>query len=103
MLTYRDGPPEIMRGNQLDSCTTVYIPPIDEFLLERMTIARGTNYSLKVSNAPSIILVYEGSGNIKGHQVVSAKRGTAVFVIAGANVECQATEDMTILKCTCKI
>ena len=86
---------------RVDENTTVYVPPIEEFLLERIEITVGDHFN-KVSKQGSIILVYEGNGNFQvGSDELAVDKGTVVFICAGSTLQCQAQTSMILLSCGC--
>ena len=62
MLTYQDGPPEIMNGEPIDKYSKVYQPPAEEFQLTKCVIPAGATHQLQSAKGHGMILVLDGSG-----------------------------------------
>ncbi len=65
MLTYTDGPPHILQGQELGPFVMRYLPPVDEFLLDRATLEAGSQATLPGTPGVSIILVLTGGGTLE--------------------------------------
>jgi len=65
MLTYIDGPPHIVQGVEIAHNVHRYKPPVDEFLIDRVSLAAGSNATLPSAPGVSIILVLSGSGTLE--------------------------------------
>merc|ERR1712045_729336 len=56
MLTYKCTTPTITRGEQVDPCTLLFVPPVEDFAIEIVEIPAGSRYILKQVRSPSVIL-----------------------------------------------
>ncbi|GKY96199.1 hypothetical protein MPSEU_000579800 [Mayamaea pseudoterrestris] len=93
MLTYKTCRPETTFGEAIDSCTTRYIPPVQDFCVEQIVVPANARYEIANVNSPSVLLVIEGDGKLEQERIVSlpvsfgvstfCSAGTAVTVIAG--------------------
>ena len=90
MLTYRAGVPVVLDGERVDTSTTRYVPPFDEFMLETVTVAPGATYELTKSQGPSVYLVHRGSCVVGGE---NARRGSVLFAAAGDETVVAAGEE----------
>lgn len=64
MLSYADDPVQVSPGDRLDEYTTVYSPPVEEFILFKHEIPGGEKQTLQETTAPTILIVVSGSGYI---------------------------------------
>lgn len=62
MLTYNDGPPTIMTGDNIDEFSTVYKPPVQEFQLTKTVVPPGETYEIAPAKGPGMIMVMGGQG-----------------------------------------
>jgi len=74
MLNYRNaGPPKVMSGtpSPISQTCVMYRAPIDEFALELSAFPKGSKGDIPMNNndAPSILLILSGSGEIAGRKV----------------------------------
>eukprot|EP01116_Phalansterium_solitarium_P009059 TRINITY_DN2306_c0_g1_i1.p1 TRINITY_DN2306_c0_g1~~TRINITY_DN2306_c0_g1_i1.p1 ORF type:complete len:421 (+),score=169.19 TRINITY_DN2306_c0_g1_i1:248-1510(+) len=87
MLTYRTGAPTVLRGDSSDGVRHTYPAPIDDFLLETLTLPADSTYDVGGRPAASILLCFEGCGQVCWQQqqqqhTLRLQRGTVVFVSA---------------------
>lgn len=102
-LTYSTGPPQILRGEEIQEFVTRYDPGFDEFEVCRVVIPPGKDTLLPPGGGPSVLLVLGGRGEVtatatplggeegKGQgsassllkKSFSAKKGDVLFVPAG--------------------
>ncbi|CAL0308267.1 unnamed protein product [Lupinus luteus] len=98
MLTYNQGSPEILRGTPLNPYVNRYIPPFEEFEMDRCVLPEGETVVFPAIPGPSIFLVTVGEGTMnttgspKG-QVVT--EGDVLF--AAANTEISVTSSASKL------
>lgn len=64
ILTYQDGPPEILTGECLDDNSILYQPPAEEFQLTKYIVPPGKTQQLHSANGPGVLLCLEGSGRV---------------------------------------
>jgi mannose-6-phosphate isomerase len=102
MLTYTQGPPEVLKGSPVDSAGRQrrYAPPFDEFQLEHVRLSAGEGVDTSFNEGPGILLVVAagegaaaevvagGAGLVAQGSVASAglRRGDIYFVTAGARL-----------------
>lgn len=68
-------------ASQLSARTTLYDPPIPEFAVLRVVLLAGETEQHGPIAGPSIIIVTEGSGDIKwGEEILATSEGDVVFV-----------------------
>ena len=104
MLTYSQGPPDVLTGSRIDTHSAVYSPPFDEFELTAIDVDAGDKYVQgNAQESPSILLCLEGEDvavrivdertaqrwdGCGGAAVqMTCSRGTVVFIVAGARLE----------------
>jgi mannose-6-phosphate isomerase len=80
MLTYNAGAPVVLDGESVDTNTTRYVPPFDEFMLEIVTVGMNESYTVSPSPGPCVYLVMKGGGVVGDAE---AKRGSVLFAAAG--------------------
>jgi len=100
MLTYNCGPIDILEGEEEDSNTRLYRPPIKEFLLHHTR----TKNSAKLSsnNTGSILLAYEGEATLNdGKKEEKVKSGDVLFIPAGVEVKVDTSAQIGLLRCSC--
>ncbi|CAK9150695.1 unnamed protein product [Ilex paraguariensis] len=64
MLTYKQGFPEILQGLPLNPYTTRYLPPFDEFEVDRCILPQGASAVFPAIPGPSIFVVTVGEGTM---------------------------------------
>jgi mannose-6-phosphate isomerase len=64
MLTYKQGVPEILQGVALNPYVTRYLPPFDEFEVDRCHLPQGEMVEFPRVPGPSIVVVTFGEGII---------------------------------------
>jgi mannose-6-phosphate isomerase len=97
-LTYGQGPPEVLRGAKSAASPHLacYRPPFREFELWRYTPPAGTLEVLPPPDGPLLLLVQHGAARVTcGHQSRQLKRGDVYFVAAGAELQFEASQDVT--------
>ena len=65
MLTYIDGPPRILLGDEIGAGVRRYATPADEFLVDRVALAAGGTATLPSVPGVSIVLVLDGRGTLE--------------------------------------
>lgn len=65
MLTYKDGPPEIMEGEKLDQYSVRYQAPVDEFQLIKYVIPPSTKHDVPAARGTGLVLCLCGTGWIR--------------------------------------
>ncbi|XP_015881334.3 mannose-6-phosphate isomerase 1 [Ziziphus jujuba] len=69
MLTYKQGYPEILQGVPLSPYVMRYLPPFDEFEVDRCNLPQGESAAFPAVPGPSIFLVMQGEGTIRTNSV----------------------------------
>ena len=93
MLTYNQGPPEVMHGTQIRDYTYRYSPPMDEFQVERMDIPAGCVATIPAVGGPGMLMVQHGSAtSLCGWNVGQVKRGDVFFVPANTEIKLQTND-----------
>eukprot|EP01119_Soliformovum_irregulare_P005376 TRINITY_DN17143_c0_g1_i1.p1 TRINITY_DN17143_c0_g1~~TRINITY_DN17143_c0_g1_i1.p1 ORF type:complete len:404 (+),score=137.88 TRINITY_DN17143_c0_g1_i1:126-1214(+) len=101
MLTYRDGPPPIIKGVETSKFSSEYVCPTEEFLLTKTVLPKGTTYPLGKMDCASIVLVFKGDGMMQaGRDVHQVRDGSILFVPANFQVEIKSTSPTTVLRCS---
>eukprot|EP00192_Tetraselmis_astigmatica_P010955 CAMPEP_0117690242 /NCGR_PEP_ID=MMETSP0804-20121206/25014_1 /TAXON_ID=1074897 /ORGANISM="Tetraselmis astigmatica, Strain CCMP880" /LENGTH=364 /DNA_ID=CAMNT_0005503259 /DNA_START=237 /DNA_END=1331 /DNA_ORIENTATION=+ len=107
MLTYNQGPPEVMQGTQVRDYTYCYSPPMDEFQLERMDVPAGCVASIPAVPGPGMLLVQHGmAASLCGWKAGQLKRGDVFFVPANTEVQLQAKDSdlkLWVANVSCKV
>ncbi|XP_059670593.1 mannose-6-phosphate isomerase 1-like [Cornus florida] len=89
MLTYKQGPPEILQGIPLNPYTRRYLPPFEEFEVDRCVLSKGTSTVFPAIPGPSIFIVVEGEGTMCTSSEDIVTEGDVLF--AAANTEISVT------------
>ncbi|XP_047336806.1 mannose-6-phosphate isomerase 1-like [Impatiens glandulifera] len=85
MLTYKQGFPDILEGVEVDPYTRKYLPPFEEFEVDRCILPEGVSYNLRAVQGPSILLITKGEGkSFEDDDVVS--EGDVLFVPADTEI-----------------
>ncbi|BEJ10771.1 hypothetical protein CspHIS471_0101930 [Cutaneotrichosporon sp. HIS471] len=99
MLTYEAGPAEKQELQphefNRDPTTLLYDPPIDEFSVLRVHLARDEMTTHRPIEGPSIAIITNGEALIKwaGSGSIPVARGDVIFMGAGVEYKWQATQD----------
>ena len=85
MLTYREGPPAIVEGEEAAPNRRVYRPPVPEFQVEMLAGAGAA--TLEAHGLPALLLVLDGEAELQapGLPAVPAARGTSWLAPAALN------------------
>lgn len=92
MLSYRQGPPKILSGDQIYPLTKRYAPPFEEFEVDVSILPDGDCVVLPAIPGPSVILVLAGEGIMsqfvgKEKCRSTLKRGDTYFIPAGVRLD----------------
>ena len=97
MLTYNQGPPEVMQGTRIRDHTFRYSPPMDEFQLDRMDVPAGCSATIPAVPGPGLIMVQHGcAASLCGAAMGQLKRGDSLFVPANTEIKLKAHEDAPV-------
>ncbi|WWC92563.1 mannose-6-phosphate isomerase, class I [Kwoniella dendrophila CBS 6074] len=106
MLTYEAGPgnkqllkPTIFGEDGNDESTKLYDPPIEEFSVLRIELQAGKSTIHKKIQGPSIAIITQGNGSIKGNDdSIEFERGDVIFIGAEEQVEWKAKDDLEVFR-----
>lgn len=96
MLTYAAAPADVWTGTRVDAYCTEYAPPVTEFVLQRVSLPRGSVYNLPPAPTAAISIVIHGRADVHAAQLpASAPEHTDalpvnVAVLEGGDVTLQA-------------
>ncbi|CAN0881359.1 Mannose-6-phosphate isomerase 2 [Linum grandiflorum] len=92
MLTYKQGVPEILNGFPMNQYTTRYLPPFDEFEVDRCLLPRGESTVFPAVDGPSIYVVTSGEGVMEARfSSQTLKEGDVVFAPADTLINVTST------------
>ncbi|MCD7470969.1 hypothetical protein HAX54_011222 [Datura stramonium] len=94
MLTYRQGFPEILQGTAVNPHVMRYIPPFDEFEVDRCILPKESTAEFPVIPGPSIFMVVEGT-------VSTSSMRLSVKVMSFLHLQTPALLFRQLLVCTC--
>ncbi|MDX9981460.1 MAG: mannose-6-phosphate isomerase, class I [Lentisphaeria bacterium] len=94
MLTYREGAPDIMRGEALPHGRS-YIPPVHEFAIDLLDLPPGQPVEVASDGVVSILLVLAGTCSLEpaGQASLTARRGSSWLwpaALPSATLVCQS-------------
>ncbi|XP_038875067.1 mannose-6-phosphate isomerase 1-like isoform X2 [Benincasa hispida] len=102
MLTYKQGFPEILQGVPMNPYITKYIPPFDEFEIDRCVLPKGESVLFPASPGPSIFLVAGGEGmmllNEESHRSDVVSEGDVLFVPAQTEINITSEVELLIFR-----
>jgi len=112
MLTYKQGTPEVMQGEETENGVVVYRPPFPEFELHRISLEKAGSKTVRADKGPSIFLVYEGTCDFHAdkpaladanlHLDVEGAKGTVVFLPAHTQIQLTArARDAVVYQAKC--
>ncbi|KAJ4951848.1 hypothetical protein NE237_028680 [Protea cynaroides] len=97
MLTYRQGPLEILHGFPLNPYTKRYLPPFDEFEVDHCILPEGMSTIFPPVPGPSIFLVIAGEGTMQtGSFVETISEGAVLFVPADTEIIVTSIEGLQL-------
>ncbi|CAI0472423.1 unnamed protein product [Linum tenue] len=91
MLTYKQGRPEILKGFALNRYTTRYLPPFDEFEVDRCLLPGGESAVFPAVEGPSIFVIASGEG-----AMLTAGSSTRDAVVEGDVVFATADTEISV-------
>ncbi|PHU27201.1 Mannose-6-phosphate isomerase 2 [Capsicum chinense] len=86
MLTYKQGNPEILYGTTINPYTTRYLPPFDEFEVDRCILPPHSTVAFPSAPGPSIFVVMGGEGTMTTSAEVIVAEGDVLFAPANTNI-----------------
>ncbi|XP_031108042.1 mannose-6-phosphate isomerase 1 isoform X2 [Ipomoea triloba] len=99
MLTYKQGFPEILKGNALNPYTTRYLPPFEEFEVDRCTLPPAAKVVFPAVPGPSIFVVMAGEGTMttpSSNEIVA--EGDVLFSPANTNIAVATTLGLSLFR-----
>lgn len=69
-LTYTQGPPVMLHGENVQEYTTVYSPPFDEFEVYKVSLPASADTIVPANKGPTMLLVMRGRGNVVATSVL---------------------------------
>lgn len=99
MLTYKQGFPEILKGFPLSPYITRYLPPFDEFEVDRCILPRGASTVFPAIPGPSIFLVVVGEGTMRTESSKDVvMEGDALFAPANTEISVSTPSEMHLYR-----
>jgi mannose-6-phosphate isomerase len=99
-LSLLQGLPDILQGIPVNSFITRYLPPFDEFEVDRCILPRGESTVFPAVPGPSIFLVMGGegvmqAGSLKGDVVTE---GDVVFAPANTEISITSASELQLYR-----
>lgn len=105
MLDYTPSPAESKlfpcRHDDQDPHVTLYDPPVDDFTVMRIQVPEGAEYIVAALDSGSILLVISGSAHCPGHDDVTLKRGSVLFLSANHSLPLEVTSPLELFRACC--
>ncbi|KAG6607030.1 Mannose-6-phosphate isomerase 1, partial [Cucurbita argyrosperma subsp. sororia] len=101
MFTYKQGFPEILQGVHVNQYITKYVPPFDEFEVDRCVLPKGASVSFPASQGPSIFLVAGGEGRMLPQESLRSdviSEGDVLFVPAKTGINITSNVELLIFR-----
>lgn len=99
MLTYKQGYPEILKGFPISPYITRYLPPFDEFEVDRCVLPRGASAVFPAIPAPSIFLVLAGDGTLHdGSSKDILTEGDVLFAPANTEITISTSSELQLYR-----
>ncbi|KAF8399107.1 hypothetical protein HHK36_014973 [Tetracentron sinense] len=100
MLTYRQGCPEILLGVPLNPYITRYLPPFDEFEVDRCFLPQGESLMFPRVPGPSLFVVTAGKGTMctGSSQDDIVMEGDVLFVPADFDISITTTSELQLYR-----
>ncbi|XP_075660640.1 mannose-6-phosphate isomerase 2-like isoform X1 [Castanea sativa] len=100
MLTYKQGFPEILQGVPLNSYVRRYLPPFNEFMVDRCILPYRASTVFPAVLGPSIFLVMAGegimhAGSFKGELVTE---GDVLFAPANTEISIESESEFSYIE-----
>ncbi|XP_060193555.1 mannose-6-phosphate isomerase 1-like [Lycium barbarum] len=86
MLTYKQGFPEILQGAAVNPHIMRYIPPFDEFEVDRCILPEESTAEFPAIPGPSIFMVVEGKGTVTTPLNEIIREGDVFFTPANTSI-----------------
>ncbi|XVF31601.1 hypothetical protein REPUB_Repub17cG0005100 [Reevesia pubescens] len=99
MLTYKQGYPEILKGFALSPYITKYLPPFEEFEVDRCILPKGGSTVFPAIPGPSIFLALVGDGTLHtGSWEDIVTEGDVLFAPANAEITITTTSELQLYR-----
>ncbi|PIN16500.1 Mannose-6-phosphate isomerase [Handroanthus impetiginosus] len=99
MLTYKQGSPEILPRVHLNPYTVKYLPPFDEFEVDRCDLPQETSTAFPAVPGPSIFVVMAGEGTMRvpfSKQLIA--EGDVLFVTANTEISIETVSGLNLYR-----
>lgn len=90
------GFPEILPGISLNPYVRRYLPPFDEFEVDRCNLPQGESASFPAIPGPSIFLVSQGEGNMRTNTVKGDVISEGIVITEGDVLFAPANTEISI-------
>lgn len=98
MLTYKQGLPEILPGVPLNPFTVKYLPPFDEFEVDRCSLPQGASTVMPAVSGPSVFVVVEGEGKMLSSSEELVAEGDVLFASANTEITINTSSGLTLYR-----
>ncbi|XP_004233489.2 mannose-6-phosphate isomerase 1-like [Solanum lycopersicum] len=98
MLTYRQGFPEILQGTTVNPHVMRYIPPFDEFEVDRCILPEQCTTEFPSIPGPSIFMVVEGEGTLTSSSDEIIHEGDVLFAPANTNITVSTSSGLQLYR-----
>ncbi|KAM2527581.1 hypothetical protein TB1_024819 [Malus domestica] len=100
MLTYKQGYPDILQGVAVGPYVTRYLPPFDEFEVDRCQLPQGESAEFPAAPGPSIFVVTFGEGIIYASDVQGdvITEGDVLFAPAHTRIRITGASELQIYR-----
>ena len=115
-LTYNQGPPKMLLGDNVQEYTTLYSPPFDEFEVYKISLPEFADTIVPANKGPTMMLVMQGRGNVLAtsalkdsalEQETTVSKGDIFFIPSGTALEVAARSsqhvELWIAACNSKL
>lgn len=98
-LTYNQGPPKKLLGDNVQEYTTLYSPPFDEFEVYKISLPECAGTIVPANKGPTMMLVMQGRGNVLAtsalkdstlEQEITVSKGDIFFIPSDTALEVEA-------------
>ncbi|CAI0451389.1 unnamed protein product [Linum tenue] len=101
MLTYKLGFPEILKGFPVSPYITRYLPPFDEFEMDRCFLPKGASTVFPAVEGPSIFVVIGGEGAMQAGSTSTrdvVMEGDVIFAPAGTQINVKTVSELHLYR-----
>ncbi|CAL5367337.1 unnamed protein product [Camellia sinensis] len=99
MLTYKQGFPEILQGVPLNPYTRRYLPPFDEFEVDRCILPQGASVVFPAVPGPSVFVIMEGEGTMHASSFEDVVReGDVLFTPANTDIIVRTASELHLYR-----